>query len=44
MRARAGRESKMNPGAEAPGLIKLHVYRGGEHPHKAQKPEVLSLN
>lgn len=22
----------------------LHVYRGAEHPHKAQKPEVLSLS
>lgn len=25
-------------------LTKLHVYRGGEHPHKAQKPALLSLN
>lgn len=23
---------------------KLNVYRGGEHPHAAQKPEVLELN
>lgn len=23
---------------------KLHVYRGAEHPHQAQKPEVLSLS
>lgn len=23
---------------------KLNVYRGGEHPHIAQKPEVLELN
>lgn len=24
-------------------LKKLKVYRGSEHPHKAQKPEILSL-
>lgn len=24
-------------------LTKLHVYAGAEHPHAAQKPEVLSL-
>ena len=24
-------------------LRKLHVYRGNEHPHKAQSPEVLDL-
>jgi ribosomal protein L13 len=24
-------------------LKKLHVYRGPDHPHKAQKPEELSL-
>ena len=23
---------------------KLNVYRGSEHPHQAQKPEVLELN
>jgi len=23
---------------------KLHVYTGGEHPHKAQKPQVYKLN
>ena len=23
---------------------KLHVYAGAEHPHKAQKPEMLKLN
>ncbi|MCI0595158.1 MAG: uL13 family ribosomal protein, partial [candidate division Zixibacteria bacterium] len=25
-------------------INKLHVYRGTEHPHKAQKPTVLSLS
>ncbi|MCL4434732.1 MAG: 50S ribosomal protein L13 [Actinobacteria bacterium] len=25
-------------------LGKLHVYRGGEHPHQAQKPESLELS
>lgn len=25
-------------------LSKLKVYRGNEHPHKAQKPETLELN
>ena len=25
-------------------LTKLHVYAGPEHPHAAQKPEVLTLN
>ena len=23
---------------------KLHVYAGGEHPHAAQKPEVMEIN
>ena len=23
---------------------KLHVYAGSEHPHAAQKPEVLEIN
>ena len=25
-------------------FTKLHVYAGAEHPHQAQKPEVLKLN
>ena len=25
-------------------ITKLHVYAGAEHPHAAQKPEVLELN
>ncbi|MHB8262848.1 MAG: uL13 family ribosomal protein, partial [Acidimicrobiales bacterium] len=25
-------------------LEKLHVYRGSEHPHQAQKPEALALS
>ena len=24
-------------------LKKLKIYRGGEHPHEAQKPEVLEI-
>jgi large subunit ribosomal protein L13 len=25
-------------------LKKLHVYAGAEHPHTAQKPEVMTLD
>jgi len=25
-------------------LKKLKVYRGSDHPHKAQNPEILNLN
>ena len=25
-------------------FTKLHVYAGAEHPHAAQKPEVLEIN
>ena len=31
-----------NPLARAQ-MRKLHVYKGGEHPHEAQKPEVLDV-